>query len=154
MALKVAIKESKNVALWCDYKDVDGNVLAEFKIRGDGYQPYKVAIERANNQISAKGFDVAGAGPDDKQFHELLLQAAACHLIEDWKGVEFEEKGEVTAQPYTPEAATKLLSLGDIGIAIWVFVKERAQKIQKEADDREAEVLGKSKSSMSGTAQT
>lgn len=153
MALKVAIQKSKEVALWREYKDDDGKVLAEFKIRGDGYQPYKVAIERANNQIASKGFDVAGAG-DDKLFHELLIEAAACHLIADWKSIEFEEDGAIIEPTCSKETATKLLSMGDIGIAVWVFVKTQAQIIQQEADAQEVDVLGKSKSSTNGTVPT
>ena len=144
MALKVAIQKSKEVALWREYKDDDGNVLAEFKIRGDGYKPYRVALERANNQIASKGFEVSEAGIGDKLFHELLIEAAACHLIADWKGIEFDENGKITAQTCTAETATKLLSMGDIGVAVWVFVKTQAQSIQQEADAYEADILGKS----------
>lgn len=87
MALEVNIQRNKDVSLWREYKDTEGNVLAEFKIRGIGYKPYQVALERANNQISSKGFDVAKATTEDKLFHELVLEAVASHLIEDWKGV-------------------------------------------------------------------
>ncbi|MFG4155344.1 hypothetical protein ACF0BB_19665, partial [Acinetobacter baumannii] len=48
---------------------------------------------------------------------------------------------------YTPENASKLLNLGDIGISIWLFIKEQAQKIQEEADQDKALILGKSSSS-------
>ncbi|TDH87300.1 hypothetical protein DWA19_16745, partial [Acinetobacter baumannii] len=41
----------------------------------------------------------------------------------------------------------KLLNLGDIGISIWLFIKEQAQKIQEEADQDKALILGKSSSS-------
>ena len=41
MALKVAIQQSKEVTLWKEYKDGDGNVLAEFKIRGSDYKAYR-----------------------------------------------------------------------------------------------------------------
>ena len=54
MALEVNIQRNKDVSLWREYKDEEGNVLAEFKIRGIGYKPYQVALERANNQITAK----------------------------------------------------------------------------------------------------
>ncbi len=123
MALKVSIQTSKTVSKWREYVDGDGNVLAEFKIRGIAYKPYQVALERANNQITSKGYDVSKASKDDKLYHELLLEAAACHLIEDWKGVVFEEKidgGEVveTEPEYSPENAVKLLNMGDIGISI------------------------------------
>ena len=136
MALKVTIQTSKTVSKWREYTDTEGNVLAEFKIRGSGYKPYQVALERANNQINSKGFDVSKAGKDDKLYHELLLEAAACHLIEDWKGVVFEEKidgGEVveTEPEYSPENAVKLLNMGDIGISIWLYVKQEAEDIQK-----------------------
>ncbi|MGZ2080098.1 hypothetical protein ACXP65_19405, partial [Acinetobacter baumannii] len=94
MALKVSIQTSKTVSKWREYVDGDGNVLAEFKIRGIAYKPYQVALERANNQITSKGYDVSKASKDDKLYHELLLEAAACHLIEDWKGVVFEEVTE------------------------------------------------------------
>ncbi|MCW8540112.1 hypothetical protein OQH49_18210, partial [Acinetobacter baumannii] len=60
--------------------------------------------------------------------------------IVDGKTVESEK-------PYTPENASKLLNLGDIGISIWLFIKEQAQKIQEEADKDKALILGKSSSS-------
>ncbi|PJG67833.1 hypothetical protein [Acinetobacter seifertii] len=159
MALKVTIQTSKTVSKWREYTDSEGNVLAEFKIRGSGYKPYQVALERANNQINSKGFDVSKAGKDDKLYHELLLEAAACHLIEDWKGVVFEEKiesGEVveTEPEYSPENATKLLNMGDIGILIWLYVKQEAEDIQKEADAYKDEIVGKSSNSTTGASST
>ncbi|NAS06209.1 hypothetical protein GPS47_11500 [Acinetobacter haemolyticus] len=159
MSLKVSIQKNNVVSKWREYKDSEGNVLAEFKIRGDGYKPYKVALERANNQISSKGFDVSAASGNDKLYHELLWEAAACHLIEDWKGIIFEEKNEdgeiIESEPsYTPENATKLLNMGDLGIAIWLFVKLEAEKMQKEVDDYKNGVLGKSLSSTSGVSST
>lgn len=159
MALKVSIQTSKTVSKWREYVDGDGNVLAEFKIRGIAYKPYQVALERANNQITSKGYDVSKASKDDKLYHELLLEAAACHLIEDWKGVVFEEMkdgGEVveTEPEYSPENATKLLNMGDIGISIWLYVKQEAEDIQKEADSYKDEVVGKSSSSTTGPSST
>ena len=112
MALKVAIQQSKEVALWKEYKDSDGNVLAEFKIRGSDYKAYRVAVERAQNQLSSKGFDVATASNEDKLYHELLLEAAACHLVADWKGVVFVEDGKEIEPECTPENATKLFNMG------------------------------------------
>ncbi|MDV7565318.1 hypothetical protein R4671_03260 [Acinetobacter baumannii] len=159
MALKVTIQTSKTVSKWREYTDTEGNVLAEFKIRGSGYKPYQVALERANNQITTKGYDVGKASKDDKLYHELLLEAAACHLIEDWKGVVFEEKiegGEVieTEPEYSPENATKLLNMGDIGISIWLYVKQEAEDIQKEADVYKDDVVGKSSNSTIGASST
>ena len=151
MTLKVVIKESKEVALWCEYKDEDGKVLAEFKVRGDDYQAYKVAVERANNQVASNGYNVAEASSDNKLYHELLLQAAACHLIEDWKGVEFDIDGEITSVPFTPENATKLFNMGDIGPAIWWFVKSQASEIQANANKVESDILGKSENSIGGS---
>ena len=151
MALKVAIQKSKEVALWREYKDADGNVLAEFKIRGDGYKPFRVANERAQNQVASKGYNVSTASAEDKLYHELLLEAAACHLIADWKGVVFVEDGKEIEPPCTPENATKLFNMGDIGLAIWVFVKANAEKIQIDADTAQAEIMGKSSGSISGT---
>lgn len=143
MALKVAIQQSKEVTLWKEYKDSEGNVLAEFKIRGSDYKAYRVAIERAQNQLSSKGYDVATAGSDDKLYHELLLEAAACHLVADWKGVVFVEDGKEIEPECTPENATKLFNMGDIGVAIWAFVKAQADQIQAEANSYRDEVLGK-----------
>ena len=151
MALKVAIQKSREVTLWKEYKDVDGNVLAEFKIRGDGYKPFRVANERAQNQVASKGYNVSTASAEDKLYHELLLEAAACHLIADWKGVVFVEDGKEIEPPCTPENATKLFNMGDIGLAIWVFVKANAEKIQIDADTAQAEIMGKSSGSISGT---
>ncbi|NAR50105.1 hypothetical protein GPS59_14245 [Acinetobacter haemolyticus] len=157
MSLKVSIQKNNVVSKWREYKDCEGNVLAEFKIRGEKYQPYQVALERANNQISSKGFDVSAASENDKLYHELLLEAAACHLIEDWKGIVFEELNEddqiISYEPnYTPENATKILNMGDLGVAIWLFVKLEAEKMQKEVDDYKNGVLGKSSSSSSGAS--
>ncbi|MFX9233003.1 hypothetical protein ABTN65_05780 [Acinetobacter baumannii] len=159
MALKVSIQTSKTVSKWREYVDGDGNVLAEFKIRGIAYKPYQVALERANNQITSKGYDVSKASKDDKLYHELLLEAAACHLIEDWKGVVFEEVTKnqelIVYEPeYSQENAIKLLNLGDLGIAIWLFVRQEAENIQKEADSYKDEVVGKSSSSTTGQSST
>ncbi|MEJ7581587.1 hypothetical protein WKI22_13805 [Acinetobacter baumannii] len=151
MALKVGIIKSSDVSKWCEYKDSDGQVQAEFKVRGIAYKPFQVAIERAGNQISFKGYDVMVKDEDAKLYHELLMDACAAHLIEDWKGVVFAEvvdgKTVETEKPYTPENASKLLNLGDIGISIWLFIKEQAHKIQEEADQDKALILGKSLSS-------
>ena len=147
MALKVAIQQSKEVALWKEYKDSKGDVLAEFKIRGSDYKAYRVAVERARNQLSSKGYDVATAGNDDKLYHELLLEAAACHLVADWKGVVFVENDKEFEPECSPENATKLFNMGDIGVAIWAFVKAQADQIQTEANSYRDEVLGKSENS-------
>lgn len=144
MSLKVQIKESKQVSKWVEYKDSDGTVLAEFKIRGDAYQAYLSAKERASNQVSSKGFDVTTATKDDQTYIELLRDCVACHLIEDWKGVEFEDsKGNTTQPPYTQENAIKLLRMGDLGNVLWLFITTNAAKIQEEADKEHAETLGK-----------
>lgn len=144
MALKVAIQKSKEVSIWKEYKDSEGNVLAEFKIRGEGYKPFRVAMERAQNQVTSKGYNVSTASNEDKLYHELLLEAAACHLIEDWKGIVFAEDGKEIEPPCTPENATKLFNMGDIGLAIWVFVKTYAEQIQADADKVQVETVGKS----------
>ncbi len=159
MALKVSIQTSKTVSKWREYVDKEGNVLAEFKIRGISYKPYQVALERANNQITSKGYDVSKASKEDKLYHELLLEAAACHLIEDWKGVVFEEENAekeivVTEPEYSPENATKLLNMGDIGVSIWLYIRQEAETIQKEADAYKDEVVGKSSSSTTGQSST
>lgn len=151
MALKVGIVRSSDVSKWCTFETAGGQ--AEFKIRGIGYKPFQVALEKAGNQISSKGYDVMAKDENGKLYHELLLDAAGAHLIEDWKGVVFAEvEGEDTVeteQPYTPENASKLLNLGDIGLLIWSFIKEQAQKIQEDADKDKATILGKSLNSTS-----
>ena len=154
MALIVAIQKGKEVSLWKEYKDAEGNVLAEFKIRGEGYKPFRVALERANNQVASKGYNVSTAGKEDKLYHELLLEAAACHLIADWKGVVFVEDGKEIEPPCTPENATKLFNMGDIGVAIWAFVKSHAEQIQADADKVQVETLGKSSNSTDTAAST
>lgn len=154
MALKVAIQKSKEVSLWKEYKDSEGNVLAEFKIRGEGYKPFRVAMERAQNQVTSKGYDVSTAGKEDKLYHELLLEAAACHLIADWKGIVFVEDGKEVEPPCTPENATKLFNMGDIGVAIWAFVKSHAEQIQADADKVQVETLGKSSNFTDTAAST
>ncbi len=138
MALKVAITQNKEVSAWREYQG------AEFKIRGIAHKAFQVAEERARNQVVSKGYDVSLAGNDDKLFHELLLEAVASHLIEDWKGVEFIENEESVEPPYTPENAYKLLKNTDIGLKLWLFIKTEAEKLQKEADGFRDEVVGKS----------
>lgn len=151
MSLIVGLSKSKQISKWCEYKDAEGNVLAEIKVRGISYKPYQVAVERAQNQIAQKGFDVDTASVNDKLFHELLLDAAACHLIEDWKGIAVpDENGEPKDFIYTTENAKKLLNEGDIGPVIWLFVKTNAEQIQREADEVKAETLGKSENSTNG----
>jgi len=159
MALEINIQRNKDVSLWREYKDEEGNVLAEFKIRGIGYKPYQVALERANNQITAKGFDVAKASPDDKLFHELLLEAVACHLIEDWKGVVFVEEdpeGELvkTEPTFNGENAFKLLNMGDLGVSIWSFIRTESEKIQSEANKYRDDIVGKSQPSTPSRTST
>ncbi|MCP8518320.1 hypothetical protein NME96_19800, partial [Acinetobacter baumannii] len=68
MALKVGIIKSSDVSKWCEYKGVDGEVQAEFKVRGIAYKPFQVAIERAGNQISSKGYDVMVKDEDAKLY--------------------------------------------------------------------------------------
>ena len=151
MSLIVGLNKSKQISKWCEYKDAEGNVLAEIKVRGISYKPYQVAVERAQNQIAQKGFDVDTASANDKLFHELLLDAAACHLIEDWKGIAVPDaNGEPRDFIYTTENAKKLLNEGDIGPVIWLFVKTNAEQIQCEADEVKAETLGKLENSMNG----
>ena len=90
---------------------------------------------------------MATAGYDDKLYHELLLEAAACHLVADWKGVVFVENDKEFEPECSPENATKLFNMGDIGVAIWAFVKAQADQIQTEANSYRDEVLGKSENS-------
>ncbi|MEG9592763.1 hypothetical protein V6W83_18785, partial [Acinetobacter baumannii] len=106
-------------------------------------------------QISSKGFDVAKATAEDKLFHELLLEAVACHLIEDWKGVVFVEEGpngeQLKSEPaYNAENATKLLNMGDLGVSLWSFIRTESEKIQAEANQYRDDVVGKSSASTSG----
>ncbi len=148
MALKVAITQNKEVSAWREFQG------AEFKIRGIAHKAFQVAEERARNQVVSKGYDVSLAGNDDKLFHELLLEAVASHLIEDWKGVEFIENGEAVEPPYSPENAYKLLKNTNIGLDLWAFVRKESEKLQKEADGFRDEVVGKSQSSISISTDT
>ena len=163
MSLIVGLNKSKQISKWCEYKDAEGNILAEIKVRGISYKPYQVAVERAQNQIAQKGFDVDTASANDKLFHELLLDAAACHLIEDWKGIAVTKKDSdgniiynedgtplIVEVPCTTENAKSILNEGDIGPVIWLFVKTNAEQIQREADEVKAETLGKSENFTSG----
>ena len=148
MSLVVGINKPKQISKWCDYTDADGTVLASFKIRGIAYKAYQKALEMANNQVSAKGFNVDTASKEDSLFHELLFDAVAVHLIEDWKGIDFEEvvNGEIVKRevPFTTENAKNALRNGDNGAVIWLFVKTEAEKMQAEADREKLDILGKS----------
>lgn len=154
MSLVIGINKSKQISKWCDYTDSEDNVLASFKIRGIGYKPYQIAIERAQNQISSKGYNVDTASKDDNLFHELLFDAVAVHLIEDWKGIDFEEvvNGEIVKRevPFTTESAKNALRNGDNGVIIWGFVRAESEKMQAESDREKLEILGKSVNFTSG----
>lgn len=50
MALKVGFVRSSEVSKWCTFESAGGQ--AEFKIRGIGYKPFQVALEKAGNQIT------------------------------------------------------------------------------------------------------
>lgn len=150
MSLIVGMNKPKNASKWADYKDDKGNVLARFNIRGIDYKPYQVALERANNQIASKGFNIELAKEDDRLFHELVLEAIACHLIIDWDKVAFAENGDEKEVPFTTENAKKLFAIGDIAITLAAFIKDNAQKIQDEADGYKIEVMGKSENSTDG----
>lgn len=85
-------------------------------------------------------------------FKNKIRLAAACHLIEDWKGVVFvevnaDDEQVKTEPPYNAENATKLLNMGDLGISIWSFIRKESEKMQKEADAYKDEVVGKSQPS-------
>lgn len=148
MSLVIGINKPKQVSKWCDYKDEEGNVLASFKVRGIAYKPYQKALEMAQNQISSKGFNIETANKDDNLFHELLFDALSVHLIEDWKGIDFEEviNGEIVKRevPFTTENAKNALRNGDNGTIIWMFIKQESEKMQAEADREKLDILGKS----------
>ena len=65
----------------------------------------------------------------------------------DWKGVVFVENDKEIEPECSPENANKLFNMGDIGVAIWAFVKAQADQIQAEANAYRGEVLGKSENS-------
>lgn len=44
VALKVGIIKSSDVSKWCEYKGSDGEVQAEFKVRGIAYNPFQIAM--------------------------------------------------------------------------------------------------------------
>lgn len=163
MSLIVAVNKPKKVSKWCEYKDDEGNVIAQFKVRGILHGAYQSAIETINTVMAQKSKKVEDAKEEDKLFHGLLFDAAACHLIEDWSGVSIVKKdseGNIVYNedgtpktvdiPYTPENAKSILNEGDIGPVIWLFVKTNAEQIQREADEVKAETLGKSENYTSG----
>ncbi len=47
MALKVGIIKSSDVSKWCEYKGADGEVQADFKVRGIAYKPFQVAMPQS-----------------------------------------------------------------------------------------------------------
>ena len=80
------------------------------------------------------------------------MEAVACHLIEDWKGVVFVEEGpngeQLKSEPaYNAENATKLLNMGDLGVSLWSFIRTESEKIQSDANQYRDDVVGKSQPS-------
>ena len=147
MSLAINTVKPKNTERWVHYTDSKDKVLASFLVRNIGFKSYRVALERANNQIASKGFDVDSADKNDKLFHELILDAVACHLIADWKGLVDEEGKDII---FTTEKAKEILTFGDIGMLIWHFVRDEAQKLQDEIDQERFEILGKSENCTNG----
>lgn len=155
MALVIGVQETKEVSKWVDYKDENGEVLARFQIKGIKDKKYEVARERASNQVASKGFDVASALSTDKTYPELLKDAVACHLIADWEGIEIVIDGKATQPPYTPEAGMLVLSNESTkGAELWLWVISQAERIQEEQDEFKNEILGKSESSTTTSADT
>lgn len=153
MALTVNIIERKHVSEWVEYKDENGNVLAEFHIRGIDYKPYQVSLERTRDFLEQnKDKSISLVTGDDKFKHEYMYEAMAHHLIIDWKGVELsDDMGETYKEvKYTPSNALKLLRDGDIGVLIWGFIFENATSIQKRHDEQLISTLGKSQNSTNG----
>lgn len=143
MTLVVEIEESKTASTWKDFKDLAGNVLARFKIRGVDYEPYQIAQQRISHQLSLKCLNIANIDESEKTLQALNMEACACHLIEDWENISFVVKGEHVEVGYSPENAIKLLTLGKIGAEIYLFVLAQANKIQTEAQIFRDEVVGK-----------
>lgn len=44
--------------------------------------------------------------------------------------------------------------MGDIGVSIWLYIRQEAEAIQKEADSYKEEVVGKSSTSTTGPSST
>lgn len=143
MALIAEIEESKTASTWKEYKDSNGNVLARFKIRGIEYEPYQIAQQRINHQLSLKCLNISNISEDEKTLQSLNMEACACYLLEDWEGVSFKVNGEVAEVGYSKENAVKLLQLGKIGADIYLFILTQANKIQAEAQLFKDQVLGK-----------
>lgn len=154
MKLVAKIIDNKSVSKWFEYKDDNGNVVAKFKVKNIGNKQYRVAEQRALDQVMTKGFDVGTVSAEDQTYNDLLRETVAHYLIEDWSGISFQEVIDGIAiekeAAYSVENAKTLLKLGDIGIIVWHFVRTKAEELQQEIDAELNDTLGKLSYSTNG----
>lgn len=141
-----SIQKDKQVSAWVQHESG-----AEFLINGIKNREYVIAAERAQHAFQKQGTDLSDVSATDRPFHEYLFEATAKYLIADWSGVQIkDEKGEIIDAPYSKEIAFQILRDGDIGVVLWAFVREQAEKIQEDAEKVKEVILGKSENSTNG----
>ena len=154
MALILKKTNNETVSQWVDYKDEDGKTLASFKIKNKGNNAYKVARGRLENGLYANGFDIATVTDQHKTHSRLLAELTAYHLLEDWKGISVDVDGEIQENPkYSPELAADIIAM-PVGVEIWGFIEDEAEKLQEEIDKKNAETMGESEIITGGQSDT
>lgn len=149
MAFK--INESKQVSKWVKYEFGEEKHVSEFKIRGIKYKPYLIAHERIQNNVNVHGLNLEVSENEEYTQQEMIFKIVADHLIEDWKDVDIEVDGEIKSIGFDKQIAFDMMRFGgDDGIKLWDFIITNARKIQDDADNYKAEILGKSENSTSG----
>ena len=146
MAFK--INESKQVSKWVKYEFGEEKHVSEFKIRGIKYKPYLIAHERIQNNVNVHGLNLEVSENEEYTQQEMIFKIVADHLIEDWKDVDIEIDGEVKGIGFDKQIAFDMMRFGGVeGMMLWDFIITNARKIQDDADNYKAEILGKSENS-------
>lgn len=146
MAFKIS--ESKQVSKWVKYEFGEDKHVSEFKIRGIKHKPYLIAHERIQNTVNVKGLNLEVSEDEEYTQQEMIFKIVADNLIEDWKDVDIEVDGKIKSVAFDKQIAFDMMRFGGYdGMMLWDFIVQNACKIQDDADNYKADVLGKSESS-------
>lgn len=147
MAFIVSVKrEPEHSSEWVDYKDSDGNVLGKFKINGINNKAYQVSLQRVIEFLESTEGTQVGVNETPKYKHEYFIEAAATHLLTDWDAdiqLSFDDGKTYTKVDYTPKNAINFITNESDDLSFLQWVRTEATRIQKEADEKRAELLGK-----------
>ncbi|SPL69147.1 hypothetical protein [Acinetobacter stercoris] len=142
--MKIKIEESEQAKIpsqLIKYKDG-----AKFLIAGIDKPSFRHCMELRGTRIEQEIQGVRDITDETSLNVAQSFGKAVSHLILNWEGIE-NEKGEIFE--YSKQNAELLCTSTKESIELIVWVLTEAQKIQDEANQEKAEILGKSSSSIS-----